>query len=136
MYLDRLRTSEPSPALSRNDIAVRPHDIDAFPIRLLRDPAALGNVVVAGQPVLKYMRGGALYLAQDEDFLCLLRDEELIAISDEDILRYTRPPLHDTIDIDDQSADRPQLPELRHQLLPNGQRLCAAGGAASTTWQR
>src|ERR1700730_11798065 len=69
MNLDRLRTPEPTSALPRNDIAVRPHDIDTFPIRLLRDPAALGNVVVAGQAGLKYMRDGALYFTQDGDFL-------------------------------------------------------------------
>src|ERR1700675_3715866 len=72
--LGRLRTPEPTPALSRNDIAVRAHDIDALPVRLLRDPAALGNVVVPGQTGLIYMRDRALYFTQDGDFFRLLRD--------------------------------------------------------------
>src|ERR1700692_3852971 len=79
--LRRLRTPEPTPALSRNDIAVRPHDVDTFSTRLRRGPAALGNVVVAGEPSLKYMRDGALYFTQDGDFLRLLRNEQLVAIS-------------------------------------------------------
>ena len=88
------------------------------------------------QTGLKYMRGGALHFTQDEDFLCLLGDEQLIAIFDEHILRHARPSLHDTIDIDDQSADRLQLPELCHQLLPNGKRLCPAGSAVCIVRQR
>src|SRR5882762_2778983 len=114
MYLDRLRTPEPTPALTRNDIAVRPHDIDALPIRLLRNPAALGNVVVPAQARSKYVRDGALYFTQDGDFLSLLRDEQLIAISDEHIVRHTRSSLHHAIDIDDQSTHRLQLAELCH----------------------
>src|SRR5216683_2939713 len=92
--------------LARNNVAVSAHYIDMLTVRPLRDPTTLGNVVIAGQTGLIYMRGGALYFTQDEDFLCLLWDEQLIAISDHHILRHTWPSLHDTIHIDDQSTDR------------------------------
>jgi hypothetical protein len=50
--LGRLRTPKATPTLSRDHIVVRPHDIDTFPVRLLPDPAALGNVVVTVTSVL------------------------------------------------------------------------------------
>src|SRR5882672_9039318 len=106
VYLDRLRASKPSFASTGDHITVCANHIDALLVSLLCSSATLGDVVVASQAELKYMRGRALHLAQNRNLLRFLRYHQLVAIFDDDVVGATGFLLDYTFNVDDESTHR------------------------------
>src|ERR1700722_13623877 len=134
----RLRAPEPAVSLPRTHVAICAHDIYSLAVRLLRGPAAPRDVFIAADSRFIHVRGGTLHFTQDRDLLGLLRNQQLVAVSDHDVVGHARGSLDHPSDIYDETADRLRIAKLTHQLLADGQRLngaaagCArVGGAAA-----
>src|SRR5882762_1504897 len=113
---------EPPAAFLRHHAAVGTHDVYPAVVSTPGHAAAQGDVIVASQPHIVEMRGRILYLAEYHHLLLELRNNELVATSQDHVSRGPWRGVHQTRNIDDQPADGLGRAQLAEQRLAHRER--------------